>query len=164
MSHAQAASSPPARVVEDWLDAQPELRAERAGERAWFLMLAGERKRTIPVHLLLGEHTLVVESLFMRAPDEREADVYAYLLRRNLRSYAFRFGLSDAGDVLLVAVVPVHAITAEELDRLMGALLMTADETFNAALRMGFESYIAREQAWRRGIGAPPNPINRPIE
>jgi hypothetical protein len=152
----------PREVIAAWLEGQPDLPAEPAGDRGWFLLLAGERKRTIPVHLLPGEHTLVVESLFMRAPDEREADVYAYLLRRNLRSYAFRFALSDAGDVLLLAVVPNHAVTAEELDRLMGALLVTADEAFNPALRIGFESYIEREQAWRRKVGEPPNPVSRP--
>lgn len=149
----------PARIVQEWLDAQKELRVERAGDGRWFVMLSGEHKRTIPAYLRVRSHTLVIESLFMRAPDEREADVYAYLLRRNLHSYLFRFALSDAGDVLLVAVVPAHAVTAQELDRLMGALLVTADEAFDAALRLGFASYIQREQDWRRRIGAPPNPI-----
>ncbi len=151
-------------IIQAWLDAQPDLPAERAGDSGWFVTLRGERKRVIPAHLVVGEHTLVIESLFMRAPDERAADVYAYLLRRNLRSYLFRFALSDAGDVLLVAVVPVHAVTADELDRLIGALLSTADETFNAALRIGFASYIEREQEWRRRVGAPPNPITRDLQ
>ncbi|MGH8933514.1 MAG: YbjN domain-containing protein [Egibacteraceae bacterium] len=155
---------PAAEIIQAWLDAQPDLQAERVGDGGWFVALRGERKRTIPAHLLLGAHTLVIESLFMRAPDENPGAVYAYLLRRNLRSYLFRFALSDAGDVLLVAVVPVHAVTADELDRLIGALLYTADETFNAALRIGFASYIDREQDWRRRVGAPVNPITRDLQ
>ncbi len=147
-------------AVERWFAASPDLTVERTGDDGWLTVLAGERKRTIPVHLGLGAHTLTVQSFFMRAPDESAGEVYGLLLRRNLRTYTCRFALSDAGDVMLVAVVPLHAVTTAELDRLMGQLLEAADSTFDAALRRGFAGYIEAEQAWRTGLGMPRNPIS----
>lgn len=132
---------------------------ERVGARGWFTVLAGEHKRTIPVYLESGAHNLVVESFFMQAPDENEADVYAYLLRRNLRTYLLRFALYESGDVMLVGVLPNAAVTGEELDRMLGQLLVAADESYPPALRAGFSSYIDREQAWRERLGMARNPI-----
>jgi hypothetical protein len=148
-----------AATVGAWLTAQPELRAERLAGDAWLLMLSGEHKKTIPVHISVGERETLVQSFFMRAPDENEAALYAYLLRRNLRSYVLRFAVADEGDVLLVGVLPNRAVDDAELDRVLGQLLATADEAFDTALRLGFASYIEREQAWRARVGAPRNPI-----
>jgi hypothetical protein len=149
-----------AEVIDGWFAAQPDLAVERVGETGWFTVLAGEHKRTIPVYLEAGATNLVVESFFMAAPDENQAEVYAYLLRRNTRTYTFRFALYDSGDVMLVGVVPLAAVTDEELDRMLGQLLVAADESYDPALRTGFSSYIDREQAWRAKVGAPRNPIS----
>jgi hypothetical protein len=146
--------------ISGWLAAQPDLEVERTGEGGWFTVLRGEHKRTIPVSLRLTDHDLVVESFFMAAPDENQAEVYAYLLRRNLRTYTFRFALAPIGDVLLVGVMPRAAVGADELDRMLGQLLIAADESYDQALRSGFASYIDREQAWREKVGAPRNPIS----
>lgn len=146
--------------IEAWFAAQPDLPVERFGERGWLTMLRGEHKRTIPVHVELGTHNLFVQSFFMRAPDENQAQLYEFLLHRQLRTYVLRFALEDTGDVLIVGVLPLHAVTDDELDRLLGQLLVTADEAFDTALRLGFESYIEREQAWRAQVGAPRNPIS----
>lgn len=123
-------------------------------------MLAGEHKRTVGVTVSIGDHTLTAQSFFMRAPDEDREGVYGLLLRRNLRSYTLRFALHPDGDVLLVGVLPLAAVTDDELDRMLGQLLAVADSTFNEALRLGFAHYIEREQAWRRQSGMPPNPIS----
>ncbi len=149
-----------AEAVEAWFADQPDLRLERLGVDAWFTVLAGEHKRTIPVALRLTDHHLVVESFFMAAPDENQAEVYGYLLRRNLRTYAFRFALADNGDVMLVGVLPRAAVTVTELDRALGQLLLAADESYDHALRAGFATYIDNEQAWRAKVGAPRNPIS----
>ncbi len=136
-----------------------DLVVEQVDEHSWSTMLAGEHKRTVPVHIEVGERHLTVQSFFLRAPDENEADLYAYLLGRHLRSYVLRFARTESGDLLIVGVVPHLAVTATELDRLFGQLLAMADEAFERALRLGFGSYIAREQAWRESRGVPRNPI-----
>jgi hypothetical protein len=144
-------------VVRGWVDAHDGPTEQRDDQ--WFVMLAGEHKRTVGVAISIGDHTLTVQSFFMRAPDEDAAAVYELLLRRNLRSYTVRFALHPDGDVLLVGVLPLAAVTDDELDRMLGQLLRVADETFDEALRLGFAGYIEREQAWRLSTGQPPNPI-----
>lgn len=150
----------PAGVVDGWFAANPELPVERTAVGGWLTVLRGERKRTVPVHLLLGQHTLALESFFVRAPEENLADTYAYLLRRHLRSYVLRFALTADADVLLVGQLPRHAVTPEELDRVLGQLLAVADDAFDTVLRTGFASYIAREQQWRDRVGLARNPIS----
>jgi hypothetical protein len=147
-------------VVDRWLAAHPDLQAERFGDHGRYAVLRGDRKRTIPVHLELGEHTLTATSFFVRGPDERADEVYGLLLRQHLRTYVWRFTLDPDGDILLLAVLPLAALTEDELDRVLGQLLTVADDTFDRVLRLGFSSYISREQAWRARVGAPRHPIS----
>ena len=147
-----------AAAIDAWFE-QSDQEVERVGDNGWLTVLAGERKRTIPVFLELGEHTLMIESFFLAAPDERHDEVYRYLLQRNLRTYNMRFALYDSGDVMLVGILPTHAITVEEIDRTLGQLLTVADESYWPAIRLGFTGYIEREQAWREKVGLGRNPI-----
>jgi hypothetical protein len=145
-------------AVEQFLEAT-ELEVDQIDDATWFTMLAGERKRTVPVYLEVGERHLTLQSFFMRAPDENEGPLYRYLLGRHLRSYVLRFAVAESGDLLLVGVVPHLAVTSEELDRLLGQLLSAADDAFDTALRLGFAGYIEREQEWRERTGQGRNPI-----
>src|SRR5262249_60574980 len=99
--------------------------------------------------LEVGEHALLVEAFVMRRPEENREQVYALLLQRNARMYGVAFALDQAGDVYLVGRVALHAVTADELDRLLGAVLSYADENFNSLLEIGFGSCLRRE--WDRG-------------
>ena len=135
------------------------LELTEVGEDRWFTTLAGEHKRTVPVFLDLGERQLAVESFFTRAPDENEGPLFRYLLGRHLRSHVLRFAVADSGDILLIGVLPNAAVTSAEIDVLLGQLLAMADEAFDKALRLGFASYIEREQRWRSQRGVPRNPI-----
>jgi hypothetical protein len=45
--------------------------------------------------------------------------------------------------------VPLTAVTADELDRLLGSVLTYADESFDEMLEIGFGSAIRREWEWR---------------
>jgi hypothetical protein len=51
-------------------------------------------------------------------------------------------------------------VTAAELDRTLGQLLAAADDTYWPAIRLGFNTYIEREQAWRSKVGLARNPIS----
>jgi hypothetical protein len=57
--------------------------------------------------------------------------VYRWLLERNTRSYVVSYALDTLGDVFLVGRIPLHAVTPEELDRLLGARTLE-DETAEA--------------------------------
>ena len=53
------------------------------------------------------------------------------------------------GDVYLTGRLPLAAVSAEEIDRVLGCVLSYSDDNFNSALAIGFESSIRREWAWR---------------
>ena len=45
------------------------------------------------------------------------------------------------------------AVTPEEVDRLLGAVAQTSDDSFNTIVELGFADSIRREWAWRRSRG-----------
>jgi hypothetical protein len=149
----------PEDIIADGL-AQSGLDLEEVGPGVWMTSLAGQWKRTIPVLLRIEDRSLHVESLLCRAPDEGHERVYRYLLTRNQRPSPLRFALDDDGDIVMVGWLPLVALDEVTFDRLLGLLLTTADEVFNAVLRRGFGSYIAAEQEWRAANDLPPNPVS----
>lgn len=138
----------PAGIIDSYLRDR-EIRHERPSGSGWVLQLKGEKKHSITVILALRERTLALESFFMRRPAENHAEVYGMFLRANMRTYGIRFALDDMGDVFIVTRLPLQAITEDELDRLLGAVLTTSDEMFMPAIEVGFASYLARDLAWR---------------
>jgi len=115
--------------------------------------LPGERKLSTPCQLVVGDHALAVHAFVCRNPDENHEDVYRWLLGRNLRLYGVAFGVDHNGDIFLDGRVSLEAVTAAELDRLLGAVLSYADESFNTILELGFASSIRKEWDWRRKRG-----------
>jgi hypothetical protein len=69
--------------------------------------------------------------------------------------YGVAFSVDRSGDVDLVGRFPLHAVTEDELDRILGAVLTYADESFNPMLEIGFGSAIRREWDWRVSRGEP---------
>jgi hypothetical protein len=63
------------------------------------------------------------------------------------------FSLDALGDVYLSGRVALAAVTAEEIDRLLGAVAQTSDDSFNPIVELGFADSIRREWAWRRSRG-----------
>lgn len=125
------------------------LEFSRARPGAYLVKLAGTRKLATMCWLVVGDHALLVEAFFCRAPDENHAAFYRFLLERNARMYGVAFSLDHLGDVYLVGRRPLDSVAAEELDRLLGCVLTYADESFDKALELGFASSIRREWAWR---------------
>ena len=121
----------------------------RVDEGVWVAQLAGTYKLTVPVALLLRERELAIRSFFMRRPAENLAAVYRMLLKRNARAPGVWFALDDDDDIHLCAQVPIDALDEPMLDRVLGAVLSVADESFNAAIQAGFATYLAKDLAWR---------------
>ena len=123
------------------------------GEGQFFVVLPGTHKLATNCWLVAGKHSLLIEAFVVRKPDENAEEFHRFLLRRNARMYAVAFSTDQAGDVYLVGRLPLHAVTAEEVDRLLGAVLQYADESFDPLLEIGFASSIRREWAWRQKNG-----------
>ena len=130
--------------------AERELPCESTGDSSWAVTLPGTHKLKTVCNLIVGEHALRVEAFVMRQPDENREELWAWLLRRNARMYGVAFSIDTVGDVYLVGRVPRHAVTPDELDRILGAVLTAADESFNTILELGFASSIRKEWEWRR--------------
>lgn len=146
-------SDDPRAVIRAWLEEQ-ELEHDEQGN-VFSFALPGERKLQTPVRLDVGAHALGVHAFVCRRPDEQHERVYRWLLEKNLRLYAIAFGVDPVGDIYLDARLPLSVVTAEELDRLLGSVLTTADESFNTILELGFESSIRKEWEWRVSRGEP---------
>lgn len=119
----------------------------------FFVKLPGQHKLATNCWLVVGQHALLVEAFVCRKPDENHEQFQRFLLRRNARMYAVAFSLDEAGDVYLVGRLPLHAVTVEELDRVLGCVLAYADESFDRLLELGFASSIRREWVWRHKRG-----------
>ena len=115
--------------------------------------LPGERKLSTPCRLDVGEHAFGVHAFVCRQPDENHERVYRWLLERNLRMFGVAFAVDRTGDIYLDGRLPLLSVTAEEVDRLLGAVLTYADESFNTILELGFATSIRREWRWRRSRG-----------
>jgi hypothetical protein len=111
--------------------------------------LPGERKLRTPVRIDLGSHALGIHAFVCRNPDENHERVYRWLLERNLKTYGVSYAVDRLGDIYLDARLPLSSVNAEELDRLMGAVLTHADGPFNTILELGFASSIRKEWEWR---------------
>ncbi len=137
-----------AELIETSLQAQ-RLEYERISAGTFVVALPGEKRLKTACWLTLGAHALEIEAFVMRKPDENHEHVYAFLLQRNVRMYAVSWAIDSAGDVYLAGRLPLSAVSAEELDRVLGCVLEYADGTFNTLLELGFGSSIRREWAWR---------------
>jgi hypothetical protein len=115
--------------------------------------LPGTRKLSTTCSLRVGEHTLSINAFVVRHPDENHEGFYRWLLERNTRLYGIAYAIDRLGDVYLAGRLPLAAVTAEEVDRLLGAVLTNADEPFNTLLELGFATAIRREWEWRTKRG-----------
>ena len=126
-----------------------ELAAETPQPGSYLVRLAGQHKLATMTWLIVGRHSLHVEAFFCRQPDENHDRFYRFLLERNGRMYGVHFALDSRGDVYLVGRLPLAAVSAVEIDRILGCVLTYSDENFDSALAIGFPSSIRREWAWR---------------
>ncbi len=155
MSYADAVAAPDMEVAEtirntvndlglSWHEAMPNV---------FSVTLPGTRKLSTECALQIGTHDLDLRAFVARKPDQDHARVYRWLLERNLRLYAVRFSVDALGDIYLTARIALSAVDAGEIDRLLGAVAQTADDSFNQILELGFSDSIRREWAWRLSRG-----------
>lgn len=115
--------------------------------------LPGERRLKTNTILTVGEHSVRVEAFVCRQPDENHEGVYRFLLKRNRRLYGVAYTLDNVGDIYLVGRMALHAVTSDEVDRILGQVLEAVDADFNTLLELGFRTSIQREWEWRVSRG-----------
>jgi hypothetical protein len=119
----------------------------------YVVTLPGTRKLSTTCSLRVGRHALSLNAFVIRHPDENAEGVHRWLLERNLRLYGVSYAVDRLGDVYLAGKLPLAAVTEDEIDRLLGAVLDEADGSFNTLLELGFAGAIRKEYAWRVARG-----------
>ena len=119
------------------------------------VVLPGEHKQQTTCSFVVGAHALSVNAFVARHADENHEQLFQWLLERNVRMYGVAFAIDHLGDIYLVGRLPLEAVTPDEVDRLLGAVLEYADAAFDVILSIGFPSAIRREYAWRVRAGEP---------
>ncbi|WP_102144418.1 YbjN domain-containing protein [Mycobacterium hubeiense] len=143
------------QVIEETLQSQELTYSTQAhgGLPVVVVELPGEKRLKTNTILTIGEHSVRVEAFVCRKPDENHQAVYQFLLKRNRRLYGVAYTLDNIGDIYLVGRMPLNAVTAEEIDRVLGQVLEAVDSDFNTLLELGFRSSIQKEWEWRVSRG-----------
>ena len=132
---------------------EAELEFEEIAGPTFVVTLPGVKKLKTNVAMTVGQHSVTVSAFVARRPEEHQDEVHAWLLERNRRLYGVAFSIDHLGDIYLTGRVALRSIDDEELDRLLGAVLEYADDSFNPILEMGFRSAMQREWDWRVSRG-----------
>jgi hypothetical protein len=131
---------------------QQSLDYEQQGN-TFLVTLPGEKKLQTHCALIVGDHSLSINAFVIRKPDENEAAVHHWCMSKNASMYGLAFAINPLGDIYLVGRLPLDAVNAQELDRVLGAVLQYSDSSFNPLLELGFANAIRREWAWRVSRG-----------
>jgi hypothetical protein len=141
-------------LIADYLESTG-LDFEQSKPGTFVVTLPGERKLLTTVSLVVGDHAVSINSFVARAPEENHAGVYRWILERNRKTYAVAYALDHLGDIYLSGRLPLTAVNATELDRVLGCVLEYSDGSFNTLLELGFASAIRKEWQWRIEHGEP---------
>lgn len=109
----------------------------------WFVRMRGEEKEFTTAWLTLGQRMLRYETYVMPAPEENERQLYENLLRRNERLVGVHFSIGDEDAVFLRGELPARAVQKADLDRILGTLYATVEQTFKGLLMIGYASRFA---------------------
>ena len=110
--------------------------------RRWYVRLEAEVRDVTTLWFTLGQRTLKYETYFLPAPVDDPAPLAEFLLRRNYELVGAQFGIGPEDAFFLTGELPVHAVDAEELDRILGSLWEYVERYWPTALRLGFASVL----------------------
>lgn len=137
--------------IDDWarrqlaeLDVVAAVERGEPGERRWYVRVLGEAKDVFTIWLTLRQRTLEYETYVMPAPEENAAELYEWVLRRNLDLYGASFGIGAEDALYLRGHVAAEAVTDAELDRVLGSLYSWTERFFRPMLGIGFRSRLQR--------------------
>jgi len=142
----------PREVIEDFLTSH-DLDFEKQGDNTFMVTLPGEKKLETQCALVIGDHSLSINAFVIRKPDTHEDAVHKWCMLKNASMYGIAFAINELGDIFLVGRLPLDAVNAQEIDRIIGSVLQYSDSSFNPLLELGFADAIRREWAWRVSRG-----------
>lgn len=140
------------RRIDEWigeLDAEHDhiVAVDRAEEDIirWYVRMRGEEKDFTTVWLTLGQRTFRYETYVMPAPEENERELYENLLRRNDRLVGVHFSIGAEDAVYLRGEMSTSAVAKDDIDRILGTVYATVEQTFEPLLRIGYARRFAAD-------------------
>ncbi|RIK10476.1 MAG: YbjN domain-containing protein [Acidobacteria bacterium] len=138
-------------VLEGYLREQYEeldsvVAVEPDGANRWMIRLTGQTKDFTTIWFTVGDRTLQYESYFMPDPEENHEELYRYLLFKNANMYSSRFSLADDHDIFITGQLPLAAVDADEIDRVVGTIYANVESYFGRAIRIGYASRFASNE------------------
>lgn len=112
------------------------------------MALPGEKKPKTIASLVVSDTALSVSAFVIRNPDENHAEVYRFLLRRNLRLPGLAYSV-DKGDVRHRPDAGCRRRRRLPRQCLLGVVLTACDEPFNEPARHGLPVLHAQGVEWR---------------
>jgi hypothetical protein len=138
------------RRIDEWigeLDAEHDhiVAVDRAEEDIirWYVRMRGEEKEFTTVWLTLGQRTFRYETYVMPAPEENEQQLFENLLRRNDRLVGVHFSIGAEDAVYLRGELSTSVVGKDDIDRILGTVYATVEQTFKPLLRIGYASHFA---------------------
>ena len=133
-----------AAIIDEYLK-KSGLQYDKLSENEWIVTLQGPEGRALTLRLTLGAWFVDFRGFVIRAPEENVADVYRFLLRKNLESRVASLCLNEAGDVFIKAELPLPCVSDEQLDRYLGLLFLCWEEAYGTVFRLGWPKYTERD-------------------
>lgn len=138
-------------LIDGWLNEQVDenpvvIAVDRLTEepRRWFVRINGEEKDVYTIRFHLRQRTLHFETYFMPAPEENAEELFAHLLRRNLKMYGGAFVIGEEEALFIQGHLDRSMITPDELDRVVGSIYAWVEQFFTPAIKIGFASRFDR--------------------
>ncbi len=140
------------RRIDEWigeLDAEHDhiVAVDRAEDDIirWYVRMRGEEKEFTTVWLTLAQRTFRYETYVMPAPEENQQQLYENLLRRNDRLVGVHFSIGAEDAVYLRGELPTPVVGKDDVDRILGTMYATVEQTFKPLLRIGYASRFASD-------------------
>lgn len=111
-----------------------------AGERRWYVRIAGEEKDVWTIWFTLGQRTFGYTTYLVPAPEENHARFYEHLLRRNRTLTGLKLEIGPEDAVYLSGSLPLAQVTAAALDHILGSMYAAVELIFRPAMRIGYAS------------------------
>jgi hypothetical protein len=129
---------------------------ERVEAGAYLVTLQGSRRASTRLWLLAGAQAVAVEAFVLHVLPDSCPDpsrLHRHLLTRNLRLRGVHYALDDVGDLFLSGSLPVAAVTAEDVDRLLGEVLQLLERDQEVLLELAYGPRPARDGALAAKLG-----------
>jgi hypothetical protein len=129
---------------------------ERVEAGAYLVTLHGQRRPSTRLWLLAGAQAVTVEAFVLHVLPDSCPDpsrLHRHLLTRNLRLRGVHYALDDVGDLFLSGSLPLPAVTADDLDRLLGEVLQLLERDQEVLLELAYGPQTARDRALAAKLG-----------